>query len=347
MLATMRRLHPRGRASRGIAVDAEGAMLGPDCVLVRRTPAGFRCVAPSEARTIQAAVFNPGYDRDWLFEQSRRIAHALAAGEIALAQIYGLRISLGDLDDAALQRLAAVARLVKANFNPDEPRIPAGDPGAGQWTYGGDSEEPASSSGSSGAGGDGEPPPEAGGDDTGDDNPSAEDPIPIPIERPATAKERNSIVRRSAEWLRWAGAVGAVLSWEPRARLFFATLDGIAWILEYQPKILSYLDAPKSLEELENAVDDPQHGYENHHIVERHYRSIDPLANPQRFGDRLESRENVVRIPYWKHVEISSWYSTRSDDYGGMTPRAYLRGKSWDVQYEVGLSAMRLFRVLK
>jgi len=34
----MRRLHPRGRESRGVAVDADGAMLGPDCVLVRRTP---------------------------------------------------------------------------------------------------------------------------------------------------------------------------------------------------------------------------------------------------------------------------------------------------------------------
>lgn len=36
MPAALRRLHPRGRASRGIAVDADGAMLGRDCVPVRR-----------------------------------------------------------------------------------------------------------------------------------------------------------------------------------------------------------------------------------------------------------------------------------------------------------------------
>jgi len=37
----MRRLHPRGAACRGICVDADGAMLGPECVLVERTATGF------------------------------------------------------------------------------------------------------------------------------------------------------------------------------------------------------------------------------------------------------------------------------------------------------------------
>ena len=353
MLATTRRLHPRGRESRGIVVDADGAMLGPDCVLVRRTPAGFRCVVPSEARAIQAAVLGPRHDPDWLFEQSRRIARALVAGETALAQIYGLRIPVGELDDAAFHKLAAVARLIKAGFDPNEPRIPQGEPGAGQWTYepgyakpqaghgqpGGDEggdQAPATSEGSSGSG-EGGPPSDAGGDES----------PRIPAERPNTAKERNSIVRRSAEWLRWAATAGAVLAWDPRARLFFATLEGTAWILEYLPEIRSYLDAPKSLAELQNSVDQPQPGYENHHIVERHYRSTDPLANSQRFGEHLESRKNLVRIPYWKHVEISSWYSRNNIDYGGASPRAYLRGESWEAQYEFGLKALRDFGVLR
>ncbi len=34
----MRRLDARGPASRGVVVDADGAMLGPDCVLVNRAP---------------------------------------------------------------------------------------------------------------------------------------------------------------------------------------------------------------------------------------------------------------------------------------------------------------------
>jgi hypothetical protein len=59
-------------------------------------------------------------------------------GETALAQIYGLRIPIGELDDAVLARLRVLAPLLKAGFNPDEPRIPKGEPGAGQWTNGGE-----------------------------------------------------------------------------------------------------------------------------------------------------------------------------------------------------------------
>src|SRR5713226_3286548 len=124
MLPAMRRLHPRGRESRGIIVDAAGAMLGPDCVLVRRSSGGFRCIAPGEARAIQALVLGPGHDPDWLFEQSRRIARALVAGETALAQIYGLRIPVGELDDAAFQKLAAVARLIKGRLRPERAAYP-------------------------------------------------------------------------------------------------------------------------------------------------------------------------------------------------------------------------------
>lgn len=39
MLVPMLRRRPD---SRGLAVDAEGAVLGPDCVLVQRTSTGFR-----------------------------------------------------------------------------------------------------------------------------------------------------------------------------------------------------------------------------------------------------------------------------------------------------------------
>src|SRR5579864_6757373 len=88
----MRRLDARGSASRGVVVDAEGAMLGPDCVLVRRTAAGYRCLHPAEAAAIQKALFGAEEgDTSRLFVVSRGIAKALNDGERALAQIYGLR----------------------------------------------------------------------------------------------------------------------------------------------------------------------------------------------------------------------------------------------------------------
>jgi hypothetical protein len=100
---------------------------------------------------------------------------------------------------------------------------------------------------------------------------------------------------------------------------------------------------------LQNAVDDPQPGYQLHHIVEGQYDSSNPDSNARRFGrDRLESGENLVRIPKWGHVEISSWYSAvNREEYGGQTPRDFMRGKSWDEQYQLGIQKLRDFGVLR
>jgi hypothetical protein len=136
MLDTIRRLHPRGAANRGICVDADGAMLGPDCVLVSRTSQGFRPIARDDAAVLQKGVLPADADPDWLFQQCQRIADALNHGELALAQIYGLRIPIADLADRQLRRSAAVG-LAKTGFNPDEPRLPKGDPHGGEWTTGG------------------------------------------------------------------------------------------------------------------------------------------------------------------------------------------------------------------
>jgi len=109
-------------------------MLGCDLVLVRRSPLGWRCLSPESAQALQAALLAELDDPNWLFEQCRRIAGALAKNEIALAQIFGLRIPMPDLDAGALRRLSVAATLIKANFDPNQPRLPAGQPGGGEWT---------------------------------------------------------------------------------------------------------------------------------------------------------------------------------------------------------------------
>ncbi len=138
MLDNMRRLHPRGAANRGICVDADGAMLGPDCVLVGRTPRGFRAIERDAAASLQKCPLGIHDDPNWLFDRCQHIADLLDKGELALAQIYGLHIPIRDLDDRQLRRIAHVG-LTKAGFNPDEPRIPKGDHRAGEWTDGGTS----------------------------------------------------------------------------------------------------------------------------------------------------------------------------------------------------------------
>lgn len=49
-----------------------------------------------------------------------------------------LYIPIRDLDRISVRPLAPVGPLRKAGFNPDEPRIPAGQPGGGEWTTAGD-----------------------------------------------------------------------------------------------------------------------------------------------------------------------------------------------------------------
>jgi hypothetical protein len=316
----------------------------PDCVLVRRTPAGFRTIAPAEAAAVQSAFFPPLDDPDWLFEQCRRIATSLAGGETALAQIYGLRIPLGELDDEALRRLAMASRLIKANFDPNQPRVPKGEPGAGQWTY-----EPGYAKPRQRGHADENPLLTPAGDEQSPETDGNWGEPSIPSERPATAQERNSIVRRTAAWLRQAAALGVAYAPERRVKYVLLAIEATAWIVEYLPEIRSYyLDGPKSLAELQDAVDDPQPGYEIHHIVEGLYGSVSELSNVRLFGRRLEAHENLVRIPKWAHVEISTWYSTPNrEEFGGNTPRGFLRGKNWDDQYELGIQKLRDFGVLK
>jgi hypothetical protein len=138
MIHDMRRLYPRGAANRGVCVDADGAMFGPEWVLVRRTPRGFAALARDDAASLQKCVLGSERDPDWLFRQSQRIAAALDRGEVALAQIYGLYIAASEIEGKRLQRVADVEHLLKAGFNPGEPRIPAGQPGGGEWTTSGE-----------------------------------------------------------------------------------------------------------------------------------------------------------------------------------------------------------------
>ncbi len=392
MQLIMRRLHPRGAANRGICVDAEGAMLGPDCILVRRSPHGFRGIEREHAQALQKCALMEGRDRDLLFRQSQRIAEALDKGEIALAQIYGLHIPVVDLDD---RRLARISKIDFARgYNPDEPRIPKGNPHGGEWTTGetpestidgttnggadddeggGDSGDGAGDSGngggppatgqfpsgsleamaatrdqgdrgdtapvdqpaiefkwpdasppssappaqppsaSSGSGtlgspdlGDGTPnaaqpsnsqppPPDSGARPSGPDRGDAPPPN-IPTAQPSTTKEINAVLRSLATWLGRALAVlDALYEFDPEVVAMLAAIEAADWLADYLPKIFSYLDAPKTLSELQNAATRPAPaGYEIHHIVEAQRRSKNEQSNAKRFPDQIDSRENLV-----------------------------------------------------
>lgn len=392
MQLIMRRLHPRGAANRGICVDAEGATLGPDCVPVRRTSRGFRGIERDRADALQKCALAGGRDRDLLFRQSQRIAEALDKGEIALAQIYGLHIPVVDLNDRQLARISQIG--FARGYNPDEPRLPKGDPHGGEWTIGetadaavdaldvfADIGDGGGDDGNTGGGDDGEGGGDSGdggpatlgtsdlGDETpnpgpqpGDGQPSPQDgaaspsetegnasPPDIPATQPSTTQQVNAVLRSLATWLGLAQAVlGAVYELDPEVAMVLAAIEATIWLADYISKIFSYLDGPQTVADLQSAATRPAPpGYEIHHIVEAQRGSDNPQSNARNFPDLIDSAENLVRIPYWKHVEISSWYSTKNERYGGVTPRQYLRGKSWNEQYTLGLQILRDMGVLK
>jgi hypothetical protein len=152
----------------------------------------------------------------------------------------------------------------------------------------------------------------------------------IPNEKPPTTRERNRIARAVARWMsRYGGRIGRIVG-------------KAYWLYEEYPNIRASLDSPKTLEELRQAVSNPQPGYETHHIVEQ------GPARSEGFPESLiESRENKVLISKYKHWDISTWYSTPNEKFGGASPRDYLRGKSWDERTRIGLQSLVDHGVLK
>ena len=84
----------------------------------------------------------------------------------------------------------------------------------------------------------------------------------------------------------------------------------------YHILLRASLDGPKSLDELQRAVDEPQPGYEVHHIVEQKSAAEDGFSREQ-----IDSPDNLVRIPTMKHREITGLFMTPNDSYGNLSPR--------------------------
>jgi len=149
----------------------------------------------------------------------------------------------------------------------------------------------------------------------------------IPRQRPQDPKDRNAVVKEVAEWL--AKNVGKILQVG-------------TWLDEFLPTIEAYRDPPKTLEELQRAVWIRRNGYDIHHIVEQ-----TPAEQEEFSREVIDAPENLVRIPRLKHWQITGWYGRANYDFGGKSPREYLRGKDWNERVRVGIEALILHGVLK
>jgi hypothetical protein len=107
------------------------------------------------------------------------------------------------------------------------------------------------------------------------------------------------------------------------------------------PFVQAYFDPPQTLEALQEAALDPPPGYDVHHVVEGD-TAVDASE-----GARVNSPENEVAIPTLKHWALTGWYMTKNYRFGGVAPRDYLEGKSWEERQRVGFVALRRINVLK
>jgi hypothetical protein len=232
-----------------------------------------------------------------------------------------LRMRYARAADAVLETWAQVeAACVKANFNPGQLRIPRGRPGGGRWTrdFGGSAglSDPAVVILASFS------PPEP-----------PDDPPPLPDIPPGNPRRRTEIMMDVAYWLKRNAA---------RVSLPLRVISVGHWLYERLPTIESFLDEPRTLEDLIDRAKQPRPGYDRHHIVEQTGARLD------RFPDSMiEAPENIVLVPRMRHWQINRWYSVGENEFGGLSPRQYLRGKSWDERRRVGLLALQRFGVLK
>jgi len=124
-----------GPDNRRIYCNDDGVFIGPGCALIRaETDLAGHTSYKLRARSEVARLLDAGYGfhlgLDALMSRLDAIAKALDDGNATLARIGALQLGLPELaDGAAVNRMAAADRLLKYNYNPDEPRD-----SHGRWT---------------------------------------------------------------------------------------------------------------------------------------------------------------------------------------------------------------------
>lgn len=132
------RLVRRGEA--GLACDEHGVALGPVALIETeggtfgRRSCRLRPVAEIEEALRLAYGFGP-HEIERSLRGLVEIARLLNAGERAQASIRAVQLACPEIAPDGMAKLAQAASLQKFNPNwADEPRIPAGNTGGGDWT---------------------------------------------------------------------------------------------------------------------------------------------------------------------------------------------------------------------
>ena len=94
----------------------------------------------------------------------------------------------------------------------------------------------------------------------------------------------------------------------------------------------------KSFDDFKDFMGPAGEGKQWHHIVEQR------KVNVERFGpEAIHNTENVVVVKKEVHEKISAFYSSKSEEMGGLVVREWLRMQSYEQQRAFGLRALKRF----
>lgn len=94
----------------------------------------------------------------------------------------------------------------------------------------------------------------------------------------------------------------------------------------------------KSFDDFKDFMGPAGEGKQWHHIVEQR------KVNVERFGpEAIHNTENVIGARKELHDKISAYYSSKSEETGGMVVREWLRAKSYEEQRAFGLRTLKRF----
>ena len=118
----MFKLAERRAATGGVYCGEDGVWLGPAELVARRAVGGYRVRPAAEIEALLAAGYPVPPDATGCVAGLRRVASYLSEGNLPLAMIAAVQLRLGEIAEERIERLTRADTLLKAGFNPDEPR---------------------------------------------------------------------------------------------------------------------------------------------------------------------------------------------------------------------------------
>jgi hypothetical protein len=112
-------------------------------------------------------------------------------------------------------------------------------------------------------------------------------------------------------------------------------------------QMITALNPPKILEELQARPTENVLGYDIHHIVEQNDYNVQKNIVEKFGAERINGPDNVVWVPRFKHEDITAYYNSKPSTGDASTFRQSIRNMDFEQERAEGLRILREYGVLK